>query len=96
MNEASLHPSQTSEVMKDHSARVGSAEQQRRRARTSEVIHFLWPLQLPSSVPLAGSHSRMLPSMSPLAMYFASGDQLTTSTQLRWPLGARGFEPRSG
>jgi len=53
--------------------------------RTSEVIHFLCPLQLPSCFPSFPSQRMMVPSMSPLAMIWASGDQETTSTQLRWP-----------
>lgn len=68
---------------------------------TSEVIHLLCPLHVPSGLPVAGSHSQMLPSISPLATSAPSGDQDTHSTQFLWPcvwmvVGGRGAGKGSG
>jgi hypothetical protein len=52
---------------------------------TKEVIHLLCPLHVPRGLPVAGSHSQMLPSMSPLATKAPSGDHATHSTQFLWP-----------
>lgn len=50
-------------------------------APTRDVIHLLCPLQVLKGLPVAGSHSHILPSMSPLATMAPSGDQATHSTQ---------------
>ena len=43
------------------------------------------PLQAPCALPVAGSHSQMVPAMSPLAKCLASGLQATLSTHALWP-----------
>lgn len=49
--------------------------------------HFVWPFKgLPRVEPVKGSQSMTVLSMLPVAIIVASGDQLTTKTQLEWPL----------
>lgn len=38
-----------------------------------DVIHFLWPPQLPSALPDFPSHTQMAPFMSPLATNLQGG-----------------------